>query len=218
MIASARVGHRVTLLLADKTGRQGEMKTILTVLVVLAVVVLGAIGFMFSGLYDVSASVPDKGLIRWALVTTQRHSVHRGIAALKGTVQVPNLEDPKRIQTGLAHYQEMCTTCHGAPGVNISEIGQGLNPDPPELSDASRDEPEETFWVVKNGIKMTGMPSFGVTHTDDQIWDIVAFVRKMGKLTPQQYQAMVQQAGLGAPGQGNEAGEHEHGEEHQAKP
>ncbi|MFL6260891.1 MAG: c-type cytochrome [Thermoanaerobaculia bacterium] len=194
------------------------MKTVLKVLAVLAVVVLGAIGFMFSGLYNVSASVPDKGLIRWALVTTQRHSVQRGVEALKGKVQVPNLEDPQRIQTGLVHYHEMCTTCHGAPGVNISEIGQGLSPDPPELSDVGRDEPEETFWVVKNGIKMTGMPSFGVTHTDDEIWDIVAFVRKMGKLTPQQYQAMVHQAGLGAPGQENEGHEHEHGEEHQAQP
>ena len=114
---------------------------------------------------------------------------------------MPNLEDPKRIQTGLVHYHEMCTTCHGAPGVNISEIGQGLNPDPPELSDVGRDAPEETFWVVKNGIKMTGMPSFGVTHTDDEIWDIVAFLRKMGKLTPQEYQAMVQQAGLKAEGE-----------------
>jgi mono/diheme cytochrome c family protein len=185
------------------------MKTVLTVLVVLAIVVLGGIAFMYSGLYDVSASKPDKGLIRWALVTTQRHSVHRGVDSLQG-IQVPNLEDPKRIQTGLVHYHEMCTTCHGAPGVNISEIGQGLNPDPPELSDVGHDAPQETFWVVKNGIKMTGMPSFGVTHNDDEIWDIVAFVRKMGKLTPQQYQAMVQQAGLGAPGQENEG--HEHGE------
>ena len=192
------------------------MKTVLTVLVVLAIIALGGIAFMYSGAYDVSASKPDKGLIRWVLVTTQRHSVHRGIAAIKGKVQVPNLEDPKRIQTGLVHYHEMCTTCHGAPGVNISEIGQGLNPDPPELSDVGRDEPEETFWVVKNGIKMTGMPSFGVTHSDDEIWDIVAFVRKMGKLTPQQYQAMVQQAGLGAPGQENEA--HEHGEGGQPAP
>ena len=191
------------------------MKTVLTVLVVLVIVVLGAIAFMFSGLYNVSASNPDKGLIRWALVTTQRHSVHRGVESLKG-IQVPNLEDPKRIQTGLVHYHEMCTTCHGAPGVNISEIGQGLNPDPPELSDVGRDEPQETFWVVKNGIKMTGMPSFGATHNDDEIWDIVAFVRKMGKLTPQQYQAMVHQAGLGAPGEENEA--HEHGEGQPAQP
>jgi len=188
------------------------MKTVLTFLVVLVLLAAAAVGFMYSGLYDVSASNPDKGLVRWALVTTQRHSVRRGYESLKGKIAVPNLEDPKLIRTGLVHYHEMCTTCHGAPGVKISEIGQGLNPDPPELSDIGHDSPEETFWVVKNGIKMTGMPAFGVTHTDDEVWAIVAFARKMGKLSPQQYQAMVQQAGLGAPGEANEA--HEHGEEH----
>jgi mono/diheme cytochrome c family protein len=174
------------------------MKTALKLLALIVVIVAAAVGFTFSGLYDVSASTPDKGLIRWALVNTQRHSVHRAVEGIKGKVKVPNLEDPQLIRTGLVHYQEMCTVCHGAPGVNISEIGQGLNPDPPELSGIGRDEPEETFWIVKNGIKMTGMPAFGVTHTDDEVWAIVAFARRMGKLTPQQYQAMVQQAGAAA--------------------
>jgi mono/diheme cytochrome c family protein len=187
------------------------MKTALKLLVVVAILVLAAVGFIYSGLYDVSASNPDRGLIRWALITTQERSVHRGVEALKGKIVVPNLEDPKRIRTGLVHYHEMCTTCHGAPGVNISEIGQGLNPDPPELSDTGRDEPEETFWVVKNGIKMTGMPAFGLTHTDDEIWDIVAFLRRMGKLSPQEYQALVGQAGV----KGAEGEEHEHEEGHE---
>jgi mono/diheme cytochrome c family protein len=171
------------------------MKTVLKLLVLILVIAAAAVGFIFSGLYDVSASTPDRGLIRWALVTTQRRSVHRAVEGIKGKVKVPDLEDARLLRTGILHYQEMCATCHGAPGVNISEIGQGLNPDPPELSDAGRDEPEETFWIVKNGIKMTGMPAFGVTHTDDEIWAIVAFTRKMGKLTPQQYQALAQQAG-----------------------
>jgi mono/diheme cytochrome c family protein len=170
------------------------MKTVLRLLVLILVIAAAAVGFIFSGLYDVSASTPDRGLIRWALVTTQRYSVHRAVEGIKGKVKVPDLEDPRLLRTGIVHYQEMCATCHGAPGVNISEIGQGLNPDPPELSDVGRDEPEETFWIVKNGIKMTGMPAFGVTHTDNEIWAIVAFTRKMGKLTPQQYQALAQQA------------------------
>jgi mono/diheme cytochrome c family protein len=171
-------------------------KIVLTLLVFVALLAAAGLLFMRSGLYDVSATAPDKGVIRWALVTTQRHSVHRAVAALRGKIPVPNLEDPQRIRTGLIHYHQMCTPCHGAPGVNISEIGQGLNPDPPELSDAARDPAEETFWVVKNGIKMTGMPAFGVTHTDDEVWDLVAFVRRMGKLSPPEYKAMVEQAGL----------------------
>lgn len=181
-------------------------KIVLTLAVFVALLAAAGFLFMSSGLYDVSATTPDKGLIRWVLVSTQRHSVHRAVAAITGKIPVPNLEDPQRIKTGLVHYHQVCTPCHGAPGVNISAIGQGLNPDPPELSDAAHDPPVETFWVVKNGIKMTGMPAFGVTRTDDEVWDIVAFVRHMPKLSPPEYKAMVEQAGMQlAVGEGHDA-------------
>jgi len=48
--------------------------------------------------------------------------------------------------------------------------------------------------VVKHGIKMTGMPAWGVTHDDDLLWDVVAFVRKLPELTPEQYEALVKNA------------------------
>jgi mono/diheme cytochrome c family protein len=198
------------------------MKTVLKLLGVLAV--LAVLGFLFilSGCYDVAASTPDHGLIEWVLRTTQARSVHRAYESLEGQVRVPKLDDPQLIQTGLIHYHEMCATCHGAPGVKISEIGQGLNPTPPELTSQGGDEPLETFWIVKNGIKMTGMPSFGVTHTDDEIWAIVAFVDRMPKLSPAEYQALVQQAGLGqageepggAPGEAQPSAEHHESEGH----
>ena len=196
------------------------MKTALKLLGVVLVLAVAALLFIFSGLYDVSASTPDNGLIAWALRTTQSRSVHRASEALEGTMQVPDLQAPERIGTGLVHYHEMCATCHGAPGVKISEIGQGLNPYPPELATHGEDEPVETFWIVKNGIKMTGMPSFGVTHTDDEIWSIVAFLQRMPKLSPQEYQAMVQQAGLGQPGEepGGPAGEAQPSEHHHEHP
>ncbi|HEX9944864.1 MAG TPA: cytochrome c [Thermoanaerobaculia bacterium] len=177
------------------------MKTVLRLLGVLVVLVLLGLLFIFSGVYDVAANSPDTGLVQWVLSTTQARSVHRAYEALEGKVRVPNLDDPKLIQAGLVHYHEMCVTCHGAPGVKISEIGQGLNPTPPELASEGADEPLETYWIVKNGIKMTGMPSFGVTHTDEEIWAIVAFLNRMPKLSSQEYQAMARQAGLGQPGE-----------------
>lgn len=170
------------------------MKTIWIVLLVLVVVALAALGFIFSGIYDVAASTPDEGLIGWALETTQERSVHRRAEE----IQPPPLDDPAMIKTGLVHYHEMCTVCHGAPGIKISEIGQGLNPTPPELAgEAGHEEAGEMFWVVKNGIKMTGMPSFGVTHSDQEIWAIVAFLKKMADLSPEEYQKLVDEAGLG---------------------
>jgi len=189
------------------------MKTIRTLVIVLVLLALAGFAFMYSGVYDVAASTPDSGLVKGILETTRDRSVERRLEGIKP----PNLDDPKMIRTGLVHYHEMCTTCHGAPGVKISEIGQGLNPYPPEL--ASRrggGDPRESFWIVKNGLKMTGMPGFGVTHSDEEIWAIVAFLHKMPKLNPQEYQAMVQQAGLGAPpaekAEHEEHVEHEHGE------
>lgn len=184
------------------------MKTVRTLVILLVVLALLGIAFIYSGIYDVAASTPDNGLVKALLETTSDRSIERRAEGIKPPA---NLDDPQRIQTGLVHYHEMCATCHGAPGVKISEIGQGLNPFPPELAARKHaDEASETFWIVKNGIKMTGMPSFGVTHSDEEIWAIVAFVQKMPKLTPQEYQAMVKQAGLGEPGV--EAEEHEHGE------
>jgi len=100
--------------------------------------------------------------------------------------------DAETLDAGLGHYKENCVVCHGAPGVEASEIGKGLNPAAPmldtklvqDLSDG------ELFWTVKNGIRMTGMPAFGPTHTDEEIWKIVTFVRRLGQLTEKEKAAL----------------------------
>ncbi len=176
------------------------MKSVFKLLGLLTALLLAALLFIYSGWYDVAASSPDSGLIAWALETTRSRSVHRAYESLEGKVQIPRLDDPEMVRTGFVHYHEMCVTCHGGPGIKASEIAQGLNPFPPELTKEA-EEPLESFWIVKHGIKMTGMPGFGVTHTDDEIWAIVAFLDRLPKLSPQEYQTMVQQAGLGQPGE-----------------
>jgi len=102
----------------------------------------------------------------------------------------------------------MCVICHGAPGKEQSEISKGLHPSPPDLAEAPRRwNSAQLFWIVKNGIKMTGMPAFGPTHSDNQLWDLVAFVQKLPSLSPDQYNQMQQEDG---------AYDHEHGpHEHQ---
>ena len=88
----------------------------------------------------------------------------------------------------------MCSECHLAPGVKRTEISQGLYPRAPELRRKTTLTPAEQFWVVKHGIKMTGMPAWGVTHDDDLLWDVVAFVRKLPELTKEQYETLVENA------------------------
>jgi mono/diheme cytochrome c family protein len=167
------------------------MRTVLKLLGVLAVLLLAAFLFILSGAYDVAASSPDSGLVTWVLRTTQSRSVHRASERLEGKVTIPDLDDPERIRAGLSLYSRNCAVCHGAPGEKASPISQGLNPYPPDLVTEGEGEPLEAFWITKNGIKMTGMPSFGVTHSDEEIWAVVAFLQRMPKLSPEEYQAMV---------------------------
>jgi mono/diheme cytochrome c family protein len=86
----------------------------------------------------------------------------------------------------------MCVSCHGAPGVDASPVGEGLNPPAPDLTLARIQERSdgELFWLVQNGIRMTGMPAFGPTHRDEEIWEIVAFLRHLPELTPEEEKAL----------------------------
>ncbi len=73
-----------------------------------------------------------------------------------------------------------------------TEISRGLYPRAPELRRGTNLTPAEEFWVVKHGIKLTGMPAWGVTHNN--VWDVVAFMRKLPDLSPEQYQSIVKSA------------------------
>lgn len=81
-----------------------------------------------------------------------------------------------------------------------SEISQGLYPRAPDFRHGTGLKPQQAFWVIKHGIKMTGMAAWGVTHSDDLIWDMVAFLGKLPSLSASEYRAAV----------GNAAEEHEH--------
>lgn len=150
---------------------------------------LALAAFVWSGLYDVAANRPDDWLDRVAETVADR-SVERRAEGIRA----PDLSDPAMVRTGVAHYQEMCVTCHGAPGVKASEIGVGLAPTPPDLAEEGEEQsPGELFWVVRNGVRMTGMPAFGVTHSDQQIWAIVALLKRLPKMSPAEYQALIRE-------------------------
>lgn len=157
--------------------------------VVFTLIGLAIFGYIFviSGVYNVSAMEQDSGLVHWVLETTSDHSVD---SRAEGIV-VPDIEKPEMFKEGLSHYKEMCAECHGAPGQEETELAKGLNPDPPDLYKwGHRMNPAKLFWVTKNGIKMTGMPAWGKTHSDDKIWAIVAAVKKLNTVTPAEYDSV----------------------------
>ena len=119
----------------------------------------------------------------------------RSIAVRARNIQVPaDLNDPKRIATGAGLYTEMCSGCHLGPGLEKTEISQGLYPQAPELFRTLGHTPAQEFWMIKHGVKMTAMPAWGRTHSDDRMWDMVAFVRQLPSMSPEQYQAAIKSA------------------------
>ena len=112
-------------------------------------------------------------------------SAERSIERHATTKANPFANDPSALSAGLAHYKENCLECHGARSIDAEELAKGLNPAPPmlDMAEFQKMSDGQLFWVVSNGIRMTGMPAFSPTHTEDEIWKIVTFVRHLPKLT-----------------------------------
>lgn len=163
------------------------MKKILLTIFITLVVLIGAfVIFIYSGAYNVSQLSPHNSITQWAINTTKNHSIDSRIKEIK----VPPLMDTTLLQEGFSHYNEMCVTCHGGPGLEPGELAKGLYPEPPKFYQ-SKDMPDttEAFWIIKNGIKYTSMPAFGPTHSDQKIWAITDFLlNKLNKMSPEEYQ------------------------------
>ena len=162
------------------------MKFMLGILTVLVLGVIAGLAVIYSGAMNVAATNPDKGLVKWVLNETRDNSVKRHAK----DVPTPPLDDPAKIQSGFASLDRFCASCHGAPGRERAGFSRGLNPEPPSLVTVLDDwKPAELFWIIKNGIKMTGMPAFGIAHSDEELWGIAAFLRTLPDYTPEQYLA-----------------------------
>jgi mono/diheme cytochrome c family protein len=162
---------------------------LLAVIGALAIVVaLGAAVYFFGGFYSVAATEPEPGPVAWALIKVRQASINR-----HATDPVPGtLDDPALVRAGARAFAARgCVTCHGAPGADYAKFAEGMRPDPPDLKDIVNDRaPAQLFWVVKNGIKMTGMPGFGAIGAPDQeLWSIVAFLKKLPSVSEADFKA-----------------------------
>lgn len=162
----------------------GAFLTGAAALLLLAIVV--GLAVILTGAYDVAASARHTAVGRWAFNTAMEHSVRRQADGIRPPAPFTRAN----VVAGAGHYKEMCQQCHGGPGVERDEFAQGLNPRPPELA-RTLDEwrPGDVFWIVKHGIRMTAMPSFGATHDDAAIWNIVAFVERLPNMSAEEYRA-----------------------------
>lgn len=174
--------------------------------------------FVYSGLFDISADTPHSPLVHRLIETTREQAIDRRTR----DVTVPaNLSDAERVRRGSGNYAAMCAGCHLAPGKADSEIRMGLYPAPPDLARPARTPENVTarqFWIIKHGIKATGMPAWSKGGIEDEaIWDMVAFLQRMPAFTPAQYLALVESSDGHSHG-GLHGAEAMHGTEGKAKP
>ncbi len=115
-------------------------------------------------------------------------------------VDIPaSFTDNRQIAIGAKHYAAMCTECHLTPGQQATDLALGLYPQAPVFhqrdtiidNEEKQTQARKYFWVIKHGLKMTAMPSWGRTHNDETIWDITAFIQEISNMTAEQYAELI---------------------------
>jgi mono/diheme cytochrome c family protein len=161
-------------------------KIILTIVSTLIILITAFFIFIISGAYDISQLTPHNGLTKSLINLTKHRSIDK---RMKDNAVPNNIKDTAQIALGFKLYNELCVSCHGAAGVKPDKLAEGLYPKPPKLfKNAEEDDAQEFFWIIKNGIKMTSMPAYGPTLSNETIWAITSFVtQQLAKMSPEDY-------------------------------
>ncbi len=160
----------------------------LGILMVVGIVLGGGVALVtiYSGVFNVAATVEDAAPLRWVLITTREASIKRHAR----DIRVPSQGAMQQVESGFRIFQESCAICHTPPGRQVTGMSKGLNPQPPSLTELVEDMTDaELFWVTKHGIRFTGMPGWASSYNDQAIWDLVAFLRTSPKMKSTDYDA-----------------------------
>lgn len=154
----------------------------------LAIAGLGLMALVaWSGIYNVGASRGHWPITEWIL----RFVMENSVEAHAPDPRMPRLDDPDLVTLGAAHFLSGCAWCHGAPGVPAGTVAQRMLPPPPDLAGRTdRWTDQELFWIVKHGIKYTGMPSWPTQERDDEIWTLVAFLRALPSIDAARFRSL----------------------------
>lgn len=161
------------------------MRTVFATLIsaTMLAVVAGAV-FIYSGVFNVAATEPHWAVTYWLMEKARIRSIETHAA---GIVPPRGYDEQAKIVGAVSHFSEHCATCHGGPGVRRGDLAEGMYPEPPELTNvSSRYTPGELFWILKNGIKMSAMPSMA-SDGDDMLWATVAFLEKLPNMSDDDY-------------------------------
>jgi cytochrome c553 len=163
--------------------------------ITIVILAVAALLFAGSGLYSVAASRGHFAVTTWFL----DFALRRSVVLHSRFIEVPPLDDADMVRLGAAHFETGCAPCHGSPLTRSNPIPRSMLPPPPPLDRAARDwSAEQLFWIVKNGLKYTGMPAWPAQRRGDEVWPVVAFLSRLPDLSPAEYRGLAL-AGASAP-------------------
>ena len=163
------------------------MKLLKTLVLLALVGIAIAATVVWSGAYNVGADDPHWSATYRVLEVARQ----RSISVRAADIEVPDLSDAELIRNGAGNYSAMCVTCHLSPDAEETELSVGLYPRPPRWDALGQADPREAFWVLKHGIKASGMPAWGKSMDDRYLWGMVAFMQQFPSMTAAQYSAQV---------------------------
>lgn len=151
---------------------------------------LAALAVGWSGFVSIAANTGHFAPVGWFLHWTMGNAVDTqsiGISVPEGV----SLSDPALVRRGAGHFQTNCVACHGAPGQPQSAAMMAMMPPPPPLADKIGDwRDRELFWIIRHGIKYSGMPAWTTQSRPDEVWAMVAFLRTLPTLQEDGYRAL----------------------------
>ena len=152
---------------------------VVTLLSLVGLALLGAAAFVYAGFFNVGADDPHSPLVHAVLETARMRSIQTRAA---GIVVPGGYDTEENVVSAAGHFAEHCATCHGTPANKPDAFAEGMYRRPPSLTRASEKyTPAELFWIMKHGIKMSGMPAMA-DDGDPMLWSTVAFVQRIPHL------------------------------------
>jgi cytochrome c553 len=153
----------------------------------LAALALLGVGFAWSGLFPIAASSGHWAITDWFLHWTMQNS-----ARTYSTFQTPQpVRDDGAPVSAVGHFHQSCAVCHGAPGTPPSPVMQAATPPAPDLArTVGGYSDRELFWIVRHGVKYTGMPAWPAGERPDEVRRMVGFLRRLPDMSAEDYRAL----------------------------
>ena len=162
------------------------------VLLVLFIVIVVGTAFVFRSMIRHGFSARDHPSAAEAFVAHRMR--HWAVPAKAREMKNPFADSAEAVAAGRMHFADHCALCHGNDGRGKTEIGRNLYPKVPDMWAKETQELSdgEIFYIIKNGVRMTGMPAWGEDTPEDDVssWQLVSFIRHVPWITPKELEEM----------------------------